>query len=79
MWKCQIFCFLSIEFSDYQRITEILGIKLCFLNRKGISFVSELLFKKLKITSQNAEQGIKNEEENIDRHTSLFLIPCSAF
>ena len=38
-----IFYILSIEFSDYQWITEILGIKLSFLNRKGISFVSEIL------------------------------------
>ncbi len=75
MWKCPVFCFLSIEFSDYQRITEILGIKLCFLNRKGISFVSELLFKKLKITSQNAEQGIKNKEVCLSIFSSSFLIP----
>lgn len=34
-----IFYFLSTEFSDYQWITEILGIKLCFLNWKGVSFV----------------------------------------
>jgi len=33
---------LSIEFSDYQWIIEILVIKLCFLNRKGISFVSKI-------------------------------------
>jgi hypothetical protein len=34
---------LSIEFSNYQWIREILAIKLCFLNRKGISFVGKLL------------------------------------
>ena len=72
------FIFLRIEFSDYQWITEILGIKLYFLNRKGISFVSEILASKFKITNQNTEQGIKIEEVNIDRHTSSFSIFCGS-
>ena len=71
-----IFIFLRIEFSDYQWITEILGIKLYFLNRKGISFVSEILASKFEITNQNAEQGIKNEEINVNRHISSFSISC---